>query len=202
MRSDGPPDFSLSTQTANGVERTSRLFLADLGGSEKLTKSGAADDFRSLVVTSGGEEISRISWAEYYQHRARLQESLNINVGLYALQRCIEGLIRRDELRAQGKPAHVPFADSKLTMLLKDALLGGAKTTVLVCASLEPRNAVESIQVRTPPPCQCPPPCPSPLSTSPSTSPSISPRAVAPLRRGVRAHRDARQASGRRRGRP
>jgi len=139
--------FILSiTQTANGVERTSRLFLADLGGSEKLTKSGAADDFRSLVVTSGGEEISRISWAEYYQHRARLQESLNINVGLYALQRCIEGLIRRDELRAQGKPAHVPFADSKLTMLLKDALLGGAKTTVLVCASLEPRNAVESIQ--------------------------------------------------------
>jgi len=40
----------------------------------------------------------------------------------------------------------VPFADSKLTLLLKDALLGGARTTVLVCASLEPRNAVESIQ--------------------------------------------------------
>ena len=30
-------------------------------------------------------------------------------------------------------------------MLLKDALTGGARTTVLVCASLEPRNAVESI---------------------------------------------------------
>jgi len=139
--------FILSlTQTANGVERTNRLFLADLGGSEKLSKSGAADDFKSLVITSGGDEISRITWAEYYQHRARLQESLNINVGLYALQRCIEGLVQRDSLRALGKPTHIPFADSKLTLLLKDALLGGARTTVLVCASLEPRNAVESIQ--------------------------------------------------------
>ena len=47
------------TQTAiePGLERTSRLFLADLGGSEKLTKSQAADDFKSLVVTSGGEEV-------------------------------------------------------------------------------------------------------------------------------------------------
>ena len=107
--------------------------------------SQAADDFKSHVVTIGGEEVSRITWAEYYQHRSRLQESLNINVGLYALQRCIEALIQRDKLRAAGKPVHVPFADSKLTLLLKEPLSGGARTTVLVCASLEPRNAVESI---------------------------------------------------------
>lgn len=41
---------------------------------------------------------------------------------------------------------HVPFADSKLTLLLKDVLLGGARMTFLICASLETRNAVESIQ--------------------------------------------------------
>jgi len=133
------------TEVDTGIERTTRLFLADLGGSEKLTKSQAADDFKSHVVTVGGEEVSRISWAEYYAHRGRLQESLNINVGLYALQRCIECLIQRDKMRSEGKPVHVPFADSKLTLLLKDALMGGARTTVLVCASLEPRNAVESI---------------------------------------------------------
>ena len=136
----------VQTDVDTGVERTTRLFLADLGGSEKLTKSQAADDFKSHVVTIGGEEVSRLTWAEYYAHRGRLQESLNINVGLYALQRCIECLIQRDKLKAEGKPlSHVPFADSKLTMLLKDALTGGARTTVLVCASLEPRNAVESI---------------------------------------------------------
>ena len=85
------------TDAETGIERTTRLFLADLGGSEKLTKSQAADDFKSHVVTIGGEEVSRITWAEYYAHRGRLQESLNINVGLYALQRCIEGLRRRDK---------------------------------------------------------------------------------------------------------
>jgi len=139
--------ISLTQTSADGVAHTTRLFLADLGGSEKLTKSQAADDFKSLVITSGGEEISRISWAEYYQHRAKLQESLNINVGLYALQRCIESLIQREALKGHGgAPMHIPFADSKLTLLLKDALNGGARTTVLVCASLEPRNAVESIQ--------------------------------------------------------
>jgi len=133
------------TEVDTGIERTTRLFLADLGGSEKLTKSQAADDFKSHVVTIGGEEVSRITWAQYYAHRGRLQESLNINVGLYALQRCIECLIQRDKMKAEGKAVHVPFADSKLTLLLKDALMGGARTTVLVCASLEPRNAVESI---------------------------------------------------------
>lgn len=132
-------------QAYNGVEHESRLFLADLGGSEKLTKSQAADEFKSLVITSGGEEVSRITWAEYYAHRGRLQESLNINVGLFSLQRCIEALLERDGARAEGRTVHVPFADSKLTLLLKDALSGGARTTVLVCASLEPRNAVESI---------------------------------------------------------
>ena len=62
-------------------------------------------------------------------------------------QAVIEALIQRDKMRAEGKlgTVHVPFGDSKLTLLLKDALMGGARTTVLVCASLEPRNAVESI---------------------------------------------------------
>ncbi len=78
--------FILSlSQSAGGVERTTRLFLADLGGSEKLGKSGAADGFKSLVVTSGGEEVSRISWADYYRHRARLQESRNANVSSLSL---------------------------------------------------------------------------------------------------------------------
>ena len=43
------------------------------------------------------------------------------------------------------RPVHVPFADSKLTMLLHDALGGGARTTVLICASLEPSDAIETI---------------------------------------------------------
>ena len=47
---------------------------------------------------------------------------------------------------ARAPHVHVPFGDSKLTLLLQEALGGAAKTSVIVCASLEPRNAVESIQ--------------------------------------------------------
>ena len=137
-------------QRRGGVEVRNRLFLADLGGSEKLSRSDVAKDFKSLVIMKGDEEVSRISWREYYQHRARLQETLNINVGLFSLQRCIEALLQRDAARRAGRSGsqlpHVPYADSKLTLLLKDALEGGARTSVLICASLEPRNAVESIQ--------------------------------------------------------
>ena len=88
------------------------------------------------MISEGGDEISRISWAEYYRQRERLQETLNINVGLFSLQRCIEALLLRDAAKRAGKTRlpHVPFADSKLTLLLKDVLSGGARTTVLICA--------------------------------------------------------------------
>ena len=132
-------------QERHGTRRSSRLILADLGGSEKLSRTDVAADFRAPVIMVGDEEVSRISWAEYYQRRVKLQESLNINVGLYALQRCIEALIHRDAAARAGVSIHVPFADSKLTLMLKDALSGGARTTVLLCASMEPANAVESI---------------------------------------------------------
>ena len=45
-------------QSRGGVEVRNRLFLADLGGSEKLSRSDAGKEIRSLVITQGGEEIS------------------------------------------------------------------------------------------------------------------------------------------------
>ena len=160
-------------------------------------------------MTIGGEEVSRLTWAEYYAHRGRLQESLNINVGLYALQRCIECLIQRDKLKAEGKAVHVPFADSKLTLLLKDALMGGARTTVLVCASLEPRNAVEVTAAGLEPTdLRITPPNPPALRRfhchpnrgSHVDAPPPTVHLVAALRRGLRPDRDAFQGVGRRRG--
>ena len=64
---------------ATGVEVTSRLFLADLGGSEKLDKSEA----NAMIVSK--QEAG--TFAQYYALRARLQETNNINIGLFALKR-------------------------------------------------------------------------------------------------------------------
>ena len=41
---------------------------------------------------------------------------------------------------------HVPFRDSKLTLLLKDALGGNSKTTLICTASKQLRHLEESVQ--------------------------------------------------------
>eukprot|EP00927_Polykrikos_kofoidii_P043828 TRINITY_DN37923_c0_g1_i1.p1 TRINITY_DN37923_c0_g1~~TRINITY_DN37923_c0_g1_i1.p1 ORF type:complete len:914 (+),score=171.20 TRINITY_DN37923_c0_g1_i1:70-2811(+) len=130
--------------------RKSRFFFADLGGSEQLTKSQAGCDVKAVVTVVGGEEQSRLSWNEYYQHRQRIQETLNINKGLFSLKRVIEALHRRSRLSKEGTPQnllpYVPYQDSKLTMLLQEALGGSARTMIVVTATMDPGHAVESIQ--------------------------------------------------------
>ena len=81
--------------------------------------------------------------------RQKLQETVNINLGLFALKRCIAALIRRQQAAAEGgdgKAVAVPYRDSKLTQLLAEALGGNAKTLIIVCAALEPIHTAETIQ--------------------------------------------------------
>ncbi|EEH54826.1 uncharacterized protein MICPUCDRAFT_4313, partial [Micromonas pusilla CCMP1545] len=117
--------FTLSlkqTDERTGRELKSRLCLADLGGSEKLSN-------------------------EYYDSRARLTEAVNINVGLLALKRCIDATHEAQRRRKEGKPPpHVPYQDSKLTTLLSSALGGDCKTVVFVTASGESQHAAETTQ--------------------------------------------------------
>jgi len=130
--------------------RKSRFYFADLGGSEQLSKSGADAGTKAPVTMVGGEEQSRISWAEFYHHRQRVQETLNINKGLFSLKRVIESLHRRSRLAAEGVPSHqlpyVPYQDSKLTMLLQEALGGSARTLIITTATMDPTHAEESLQ--------------------------------------------------------
>lgn len=130
--------------------RRSRFYFADLGGSEQLSKSKADAGLRAPVTVIGGEEHSRISWREFYAHRHRLLETLNINKGLFALKRVIEALHRRSRLAKEGVPLHqlpyVPYQDSKLTMLLAEALGGSARTLVMTTATMDRGHIVESLQ--------------------------------------------------------
>jgi len=96
---------------------TSRLFLVDLGGSEKLKKSKANTNAQ------------------------RTQEAVNINLGLLALKRCTAAL---NSIR-KGKKSHVPYADSKLTMLLSEGLGGNSKSSVILCAAQDPEHAKETL---------------------------------------------------------
>lgn len=92
--------------------RTGKLNLADLAGSERVSKSGAEGE--------------------------TMKEAQTINQSLSCLGNCINALTDR-------KRTHIPFRDSKLTYLLKDSLGGNTKTTLLVCCSLEPVHAAETL---------------------------------------------------------
>jgi hypothetical protein len=106
-----------------GVSSTSRLFLADLGGSEQIKRS---QPFRCQGVDETDEVITK----------QRVQEAVNINLGLLALKQCVEGL---------RKGAHVPYGDSKLTMMLSAGLGGDSKTSVIVCGAQEESHGPETI---------------------------------------------------------
>ncbi|ETW07319.1 hypothetical protein, variant 3 [Aphanomyces invadans] len=87
------------------VVRKSTLHLVDLAGSEKQSATG----------TTG----------------TRLKEASQINKSLSALSNVITGLVDV----SKGLKRHIHYRDSKLTFLLRDALGGNSKTTVVATVS-------------------------------------------------------------------
>merc|ERR1712187_1065037 len=66
-----------------------------------------------------------------------LKEAQNINKSLSALGDVIAAL--------QNKSTHVPYRNSKLTMMLKDSLGGDSKTLMIVQVSPAQSNVVETL---------------------------------------------------------
>eukprot|EP00438_Fugacium_kawagutii_P010196 Skav234228 [mRNA] locus=scaffold1464:247723:254034:+ [translate_table: standard] len=165
-------DAVKSTDAEKTVERRSRFYFADLGGSEQLSKSKVDAATRAKVSVVGGEEQSRLALIvrtclalerrpavgflccailqEYNLHRQRVYETLNINKGLFSLKRVIEALHQRCRMAQEGVPTralpYVPYQDSKLTMLLQEALGGSARTLILTTVTMDPAHAEESLQ--------------------------------------------------------
>jgi len=117
------------------VTMFSRLFLADLGGSEQVKKSqvDAGSSKRTAVSQPGQEQ----EFSTGFELGERMRETVYINLGLLALKKCIEAL--------NNDSPYVPFKDSKLTMLLSAGLGGDSKTSVIVCGNMDPRHATETV---------------------------------------------------------
>ncbi|KAH8051939.1 hypothetical protein JL722_10382 [Aureococcus anophagefferens] len=127
--------LTLTRTSGDGGERAASLFVADLGGSEQLKRSKADADI-TKAAGKANDDDEGAGWAEYYAQRSRLQEAQKINLGLFALKRVVRALRRGSKF--------VPWMDSKLTMLLRPGLGGGARTACLVCAAPEPRTVWKS----------------------------------------------------------
>ena len=81
---------------------------------------------------AGSEKVSKTG-----AKGLRLEEAKNINSSLTSLGMVINAL-------SDGAP-HVPYRDSKLTMLLMEALGGNSKTTLVICCNPEHDHSPETL---------------------------------------------------------
>jgi hypothetical protein len=101
----------------------SQLHLVDLAGSERAKKTQATGD--------------------------AFQEGISINRGLLALGNVVSTLaskaLKPSTAGGNDSHIHVPYRESKLTRLLKDALGGNGMTVMLACVSPADANIEETI---------------------------------------------------------
>lgn len=98
----------------------SKLTFVDLAGSERLKRTGAEGQ--------------------------RLKEGIQINSGLFNLGQVINALADEQKLKSGlAKSNHIPYRNSKLTHLLKDALGGNSQTLFLACVSPAESNENETL---------------------------------------------------------
>lgn len=108
-----------STDSEDDTHRMcSKLTFVDLAGSERIKRTGAEGQ--------------------------RLKEGIQINSGLFNLGQVINGLADDQKLKQGKQSSHIPYRNSKLTHLLKDALGGNSKTLFLACVSPAECNESET----------------------------------------------------------
>ena len=124
--------------TKTGAEASSKLFMSDLGGCEKVSKSGVASKNGSLAIRDGSEEsVTEPQYSTGFKKNERLREAVNINLGLLALKKCVDAI--------NSRALYIPYQDSKLTTLLSAGLGGDSVTSVIVCGSMASQNASETM---------------------------------------------------------
>ena len=119
-RSHAICNFVIKTQNNNYEKEYAKLSLVDLAGSERATET------QSNV-------------------KNRLAEGADINKSLLALKECIRAL---DAKKKGNIEQHVPFRNSKLTLVLRDSFLGKAdlcKIIMISCVSPSNHSANHSI---------------------------------------------------------
>ena len=109
---------SLCGSSTDSHTTISKLTFVDLAGSERIKKTGAEGQ--------------------------RRKEGIKINEGLLHLGQVINALADEQKAKARRKGAWVNYRNSKLTLLLKEALGGNSKTLFLACVSAAEVNEFET----------------------------------------------------------
>ena len=111
-RSHAICNFVIKIQNKKNDDEYAKLTLVDLAGSERATETQSND-------------------------KSRLAEGAEINKSLLALKECIRAL----DARKKKGDQHVPFRNSKLTLVLRDSFLGKANLCKIIMIScISPSN--------------------------------------------------------------
>lgn len=116
----------------NADSSRSHSILSILVG-QKNDKSGRNLKGRLFLVDlAGSEKISKTGATGQTK-----KEAIGINVSLTTLGMVINAL-------CDGS-SHIPYRDSKLTLILKNSLGGNSKTTLIICCASESRHMMETV---------------------------------------------------------
>jgi len=121
-----------ATGMNEGSSRSHSVFMVHLA--QKDTQTGTAKTSKINLVDLAGSEMVRKTGAT----GERLDEAKMINLSLSALGNVINAL-------TDGKSAHVPYRDSKLTRMLQESLGGNARTWLVINVSPSSYNAPETL---------------------------------------------------------
>ncbi len=121
-----------STKMNADSSRSHALFILTL--TQVHTETGSRKQSRLyLVDLAGSEKVGKTGAAGQ-----TLEEAKMINWSLAALGNVINAL-------TDGKVAHIPYRDSKLTRVLQESLGGNSRTTLVICCSSSSYNAYETV---------------------------------------------------------
>ncbi|OMJ83291.1 hypothetical protein SteCoe_15815 [Stentor coeruleus] len=132
---------AISNGTANRIvcstgqnARSSRSHTVFVIALDQVTADGTKKSAKiNLVDLAGSEKLSKTG-----AEGQALKEAQKINLSLTTLGRCIKAL-------TSGGGEHVPYRESKLTLILKESLSGAAMTTLIVTGSMRKVHQEETI---------------------------------------------------------
>eukprot|EP00035_Acanthoeca_spectabilis_P004967 m.108651 g.108651 ORF g.108651 m.108651 type:complete len:1165 (+) comp12814_c0_seq1:99-3593(+) len=117
------------------IERGSRARATEATGANDTSSRSHAIIQLDLVDPATRSEVGRVSFIDLAgserasdtmdNDKNRRMEGAEINTSLLALKECIRGL-------DQGAD-HIPFRQSKLTMVLKESFVGNSRTCMIAC---------------------------------------------------------------------
>ncbi|KAG8797306.1 hypothetical protein FRC17_007786, partial [Serendipita sp. 399] len=132
MRQGGAARVVTATNMNAESSRSHSIFLITIN--QKNTDSGAQKTGNLyLVDLAGSEKVGKTGATGQ-----TLEEAKKINKSLSALGMVINAL-------TDGKSAHIPYRDSKLTRILQESLGGNSRTTLIINCSPSAYNEAETL---------------------------------------------------------